>query len=162
MPNINGLELCEKVSKEKPDTQVIILTMYKEKSLLKKARLNGAKSYLLKDNLTNEIITAIKMVNSNQYYWSENLIDLQKVIDKDDTEKKQVETLLSLLSETELKTLKMVSNHLTSKEISDNLFVTTKSVENYRSRICKKIGLDSGHNSLLVWALSYKEIIDQY
>jgi DNA-binding CsgD family transcriptional regulator len=69
---------------------------------------------------------------------------------------------LRTLSDTELKTLFLVSEKYSSKEIANLLFVTTKSIENYRSRICKKLVLPSSNNSLLVWAIENKEIIDEF
>jgi DNA-binding CsgD family transcriptional regulator len=68
--------------------------------------------------------------------------------------------VLQSLTQAELKTLKLVSKHLSSKEIAELLFVSVKSVENYRSRICKKLGLDARNNSLLHWAIENKELID--
>ena len=40
------------------------------------------------------------------------------------------------------------------------LFVSVKSVENYRSRICKKLNLDARNNSLLLWIMDNKAILD--
>ena len=72
----------------------------------------------------------------------------------------EVAELLNSLTRTELKTLQLVSQKLSSKEIADLLFVSVKSVENYRSRICKKLNLDARNNSLLLWVLDNKKIID--
>jgi DNA-binding CsgD family transcriptional regulator len=81
-------------------------------------------------------------------------------VDEQDTGKLQVAELLNTLTRTELKTLQLVSQKLSSKEIADLLFVSVKSVENYRSRICKKLNLDARNNSLLLWVLDNKKIID--
>jgi DNA-binding NarL/FixJ family response regulator len=40
--------------------------------------------------------------------------------------------------------------------------VSPKSVENYRSRICKKLELDAKNNSLLIWVLDHKSIIEDF
>jgi len=40
------------------------------------------------------------------------------------------------------------------------LFVSAKSVENYRSRICKKLNLDARNNSLLMWVMENKSVLD--
>ncbi len=55
-----------------------------------------------------------------------------------------------------------MSQKYSSKEIAELLFVSPKSVENYRSRICKKLMLDARNNSLLIWVLDHKEIIEDY
>ena len=159
MPGIDGLELCKKIKEHNLSTKVIILTMYKEKSLLEKAKENGAKSYLIKDNSTFEVVDAIKTVLKNNFYWSESLKEIQNEIIESNKEIDKVEVLLKELTSTELKTLKLVCNNYTSKEIAELLFITSKSVDNNRSRIAKKLGLDQITNSLLIWAMKHKEII---
>jgi DNA-binding CsgD family transcriptional regulator len=49
-----------------------------------------------------------------------------------------------------------------SKEIAEQLFITPKSVENYRSRICKKLGLETGSNALLYWVYENKELLNLF
>ena len=161
MPQLDGLEICRRITEVEPATKVIVLTMYKEKTLLAKAKAHGAKSYLIKDNSILEVIDAIKAVLSNQYYWSPSLQKLQAEIENNTKETQKIQNLLQELSATELKTLKLVCKNYTSKEIADVLFVTPKSVDNYRSRICKKIGIDQGvHNSLLLWTMKHKALIE--
>ncbi|MNY23798.1 Virulence factors putative positive transcription regulator BvgA [compost metagenome] len=67
---------------------------------------------------------------------------------------------ISSLTPTELKVLKLVSQKYSSKEIADLLFVSPKSVENYRSRICKKLNLDARNNSLILWVMENKFLLD--
>ena len=161
MPGIDGLELCKKIKLNKLSTKVIILTMYKEKSLLEKAKENGVKSYLIKDNSTFEVVDAIKTVLNNNFYWSESLKDIQNEIFESNKEIDKVELQLKELTSTELKTLKLVCKNFTSKEIAELLFITAKSVDNNRSRISKKLGLDQVTNSLLIWAMKHKDTIEK-
>ena len=161
LPGIDGLELCKKIKLNKLSTKVIILTMYKEKSLLEKAKENGVKSYLIKDNSTFEVVDAIKTVLNNNFYWSESLKDIQNEIFESNKEIDKVELQLKELTSTELKTLKLVCKNFTSKEIAELLFITAKSVDNNRSRISKKLGLDQVTNSLLIWAMKHRDTIDK-
>ncbi len=161
MPGIDGLELCKKIKLNNLSTKVIILTMYKEKSLLEKAKENGVKSYLIKDNSTFEVVDAIKTVLNNNFYWSESLKDIQNEIFESNKEIDKVELQLKELTSTELKTLKLVCKNFTSKEIAELLFITAKSVDNNRSRISKKLGLDQVTNSLLIWAMKHRDTIDK-
>ena len=161
MPGIDGLELCKKIKNSNFSTKVIILTMYKEKALLEKAKEYGANSYLIKDNSIFEVVDSIKAVLNGQYYWSKSLNDLQEEISSENKEVSKIESVLKELTSTELKTLKLVCKNYTSKEIADLLFIAPKSVDNNRSRITKKIGLEPVTNSLLIWAMKYKDIIEK-
>jgi DNA-binding NarL/FixJ family response regulator len=160
MPNKNGLEVCEELTRKGSLCKVIVLTMYKDLEMLKLAFFNGAKGYLVKDNTSEELVDCIQAILSGKTYMAKGIRDQEQLVDHDDASKYRVAELLNSLTRTELKTLKLVSQKLSSKEIADLLFVSVKSVENYRSRICKKLNLDARNNSLLLWVLDNKTIID--
>jgi DNA-binding NarL/FixJ family response regulator len=160
MPEKNGLEVCLNIS-EKVKTRVIILTMYNDAEMLRKAKTNGAWGYLVKDNTSDELSECIKTILSGERYIAKSLRD-SKLLQEIERKHEKIHEKLSSLSQTELKTLKLVSQKFSSKEIAELLFVSTKSVENYRSRICKKLMLDARNNSLLLWVLDHKELIEEY
>ena len=160
MPVKNGLEVCEELTKKECTSYVIVLTMYKDLEMLKLAFYNGAKGYLVKDNTSEELVDCIQAILNGKTYMAKGIRDQENLIDQEDTSKFQIAELLNTLTRTELKTLKLVAQKLSSKEIADLLFVSVKSVENYRSRICKKLNLDARNNSLLLWVLDNKSIIE--
>lgn len=160
MPEKNGLEVCEELTKNGCKAKIIVLTMYKDLEMLKLAFYNGAKGYLVKDNTSEELVDCIQSVLSGKTYMAKGIRDQEQLVDQEDTSKFHIAELLINLTRTELKTLKLVSRKLSSKEIADLLFVSVKSVENYRSRICKKLNLDARNNSLLLWVIDNKSIID--
>lgn len=160
MPGKNGLQVCEELTQKNADLKIIVLTMYKDLEMLKLAFYNGAQGYLVKDNTSEELVDCIQTILSGKTYMAKGIRDQEQIVDKEDTSKYLIAELLNSLTRTELKTLKLVSQKLPSKEIADLLFVSVKSVENYRSRICKKLNLDARNNSLLLWVLDNKSIID--
>lgn len=160
MPEKNGLEVCAEITEAGIKTNVIVLTMYNDLEMLKLAFFNGAKGYLVKDNTSEELVDCINFVLDGKTYVAKSIRDHQQIYDETDLNKVHVAELLGSLTRTELKTLKLVAQKLSSKEIADLLFVSVKSVENYRSRICKKLNLDARNNSLLLWVLDNKSIID--
>lgn len=159
MPEMNGLEACKAIVKDKIDTKIIILTMYREKEMIRKAMLAGASGYLLKDNAVDEILDCINQVQNNEKYIGTALLPYYNQINEDDRKKTEVLESIKLLSQAELKTLKLVSQNKTSKEIAELLFLSEKTVENYRSRICAKIGLPPRNNSLVLWVNENKDLL---
>lgn len=160
MPEKNGLEVCEILSKDNFTCKIIILTMYNDLEMLKLAFFNGAKGYLVKDNTSEELVDCINFVLEGKSYVAKSIREQQQLYDNSDMNKVHIAELLNSLTRTELKTLKLVAQKLSSKEIADLLFVSVKSVENYRSRICKKLNLDARNNSLILWVMDNKTIID--
>jgi two-component system response regulator NreC len=160
MPIRNGLQVCADLTNSNCISKVIVLTMYKDLEMLKLAFYNGAKGYLVKDNTSEELVDCIQDVLAGKTYMAKGIRDQEQLVDRNDTIKFQIAELLETLTRTELKTLKLVSQKLSSKEIADLLFVSVKSVENYRSRICKKLNLDARNNNLLLWVVDNKSIIN--
>jgi DNA-binding NarL/FixJ family response regulator len=160
MPGKNGLQVCLDVT-EKSNTKIIILTMYNDAEMLSKALKNGANAYLVKDNTSDELVECIESLHSGQIYLAKSLRKSPK-INQELKAFNAISEKLGLLTQTELKTLKLVGQKYSSKEIADLLFVSPKSVENYRSRICKKLELDAKNNSLLIWVLDHKSIIEDF
>ena len=160
MPVKNGLQVCEELTQDKNSAKIIVLTMHKDLELLKLAFYNGANGYLVKDNTSEELVDCIQAVLAGNNYLAKGIRDQENMSVQNDSSNFHIAELLNSLTRTELKTLKLVSKKLSSKEIADFLFVSVKSVENYRSRICKKLNLDARNNSLLLWVLDNKLIID--
>lgn len=159
MPVKNGLETCSAIQQQYPDLAVIILSIHKTTDIVKLAFYNGAKGYLIKDNTSEEIVECINWVLDGKTY-------LPLVL-RDQYNNRQIDPRMELITDeiksltpTELKVLKLVSKKYSSKEIADLLFVSPKSVENYRSRICKKLNLDARNNSLLLWVMENKFLFD--
>ncbi|MBM3265022.1 MAG: response regulator transcription factor [candidate division Zixibacteria bacterium] len=62
MPGVNGIEVVRQVVSCSPDTKIIVLSMYGSETHAVEALKHGAKDYLLKDDLPEELTHAIRMV----------------------------------------------------------------------------------------------------
>ncbi len=161
MPNMDGLEVCKRVKESALQTKVVILTMYKDMEIFNSAMDNGASGFLLKDHSGLDFVVCIDAVMSGNSYLGKGLEDRMLAHNDYKDRKKQLSDDLKALTSAELKTLKLVEKNLTSKEIADKLFVTQKTVENYRSRICKKLNIPAGNNALIRWVMDNKDILKQ-
>lgn len=161
MPNMDGLEVCKRVKESALQTKVVILTMYKDMEIFNSAMDNGASGFLLKDHSGLDLVECIDAVMSGNSYLGKGLEDRMLAHNDYKDRKKQLSDDLKALTSAELKTLKLVEKNLTSKEIADKLFVTQKTVENYRSRICKKLNITAGNNALIRWVIDNKDILKQ-
>jgi DNA-binding NarL/FixJ family response regulator len=161
MPFYNGLEVCKIIKSENPIVPIAILTMFKEEDLMEKAFKNGALGYVLKDNSITEIMDCIESISKNERFIGPSLQEFIPKIQSNHEKKKKLQEVLEVLTPVEYKTLKLVCQNFTSKEIADRLFVSTKTVENYRSRICKKLELDPQNNALLKWVLENKAFFNE-
>jgi DNA-binding NarL/FixJ family response regulator len=160
MPMMNGLEVLEEMPKNST-TRTIVLTMHSDAEMLRKSLHLGALGYLVKDETTDELVSCIETISTGKPYVASKLRSSPTIQSKI-RENEAIIKRLGSLTQTELKTIKLVSEKYSSKEIAELLFVSPKSVENYRSRICKKLELDAKNNALLLWVLENKSLIDDY
>ena len=159
MPELNGIEVSDIVTKEKLSTRIVILTMYRDREMIKKAMDSGAYSYILKDFAANEIVDCIAKVSKDEKYIGPELQAYYSNFVESDKKKIELLFLLKNLTQAELKTLKLVSHNKTTKEIAELLFLSEKTIENYRSKICQKLQLPPRNNSLVLWISENKELL---
>ncbi len=149
MPDLNGIALGVALKKEDPSVKIIILTMHKEPDIIRSVLAKGIDGYVFKDDAVNDVVTAIQDVMKGKQYVSKSKLLVQDAYNTD---------VVDALTKTELRVLKAISNHKTSREIADELFVSLKTVENHRNNISRKLNLQ-GSNSLLKFALNNKALI---
>ena len=138
MPNMNGLEVLEKIKEKNLDTKVIILTVHNEVEYLLKAVEIGIDGYMLKDSNSDELKKAIYSVIDGESYIQPNLIPIlnSKMIERDVEKEK-----LALLTKRELEVLKLMAVGSYNKEIGEKLNISERTVKNHISSIFKKIFL---------------------
>jgi DNA-binding NarL/FixJ family response regulator len=163
MPIMNGLQFLKMVRKNDQHNHIpfILLTAKAEKDDLRSGMLSGADDYIIKpftfDELFNSIEKRIKRIsqlrNNKQY---NNMIEesISLCTEEEHYALAQIENL----SKTESKILKMITMSLTSSLISQELNISTRTAENHRYNICKKLNL-KGSNSLIKFVLKFKSII---
>ena len=133
--------------------------MYKDREMVKKAMHSGAYGYILKDFAADEIIDCINAVLNSEKYIGPELQSHYSEFVEEDKVKQEFLVLLKNLSQAELKTLKLVSQNKSTKEIAELLFLSEKTIENYRSKICQKLLLPPRNNSLLLWISENKDLL---
>ncbi len=158
MPKLDGLALAEKVAEQQPPVAVILLTMYREDKLFKKALDVGVKGYLLKDSMATDIVGCIRAVAGGQHYASPELttylVNHVKHVDATSV----LASGLEGLTATERRVLAQIADYKTSKEIAQALFISPRTVETHRNNICQKLGV-SGSHALMKFALGHKELL---
>ncbi|GGD54949.1 DNA-binding response regulator [Emticicia aquatilis] len=151
MPGMDGLEVLEKVHRQKLKTKVILLTMHKEMTIFKKANQLEVSGYILKENAQEELQLCLEAVKKGNQYVSKNLENDLLI----DNSQGSSDELLNKLSFTEKKILELIAQQKTSKQIAEMLFISEKTVEGHRTNIIQKLELPKEKNVLLVWASKY-------
>lgn len=146
MPGMNGIEALKHVRKVSPTSRVLILTMHDDHAYLRSVLAAGGSGYLVKRAADTELLAAIRTVHQGRSYIDVGLDNnqLQAVLDNDEQESTDSGgRSLDTLSERERQVLELVALGYTHKEVGEELSVSVKTVETYRSRLSEKLGLRS-------------------
>lgn len=134
MPEKDGFEVAREIYRVGMDTKIIILTMHKERSALKKAMDIGIQGFIIKDDTFDDLIYGIKAILSGKQFISPSVSHLIYTVGQD---------LEESLTKREIEILRLVSNGMTNKKIADNLNISVKTVDTHRTRIMFKLDVHS-------------------
>jgi DNA-binding NarL/FixJ family response regulator len=142
LPGTSGIEACEQIVAQFPNTRVIMLTSYAEDEMLFSAIRAGASGYILKQIGSEDLIKALESVGRG-----EALLDpavTQRVFQEVRRAVKEEEaSAFSHLSQQEKHVLLLVSEGKTNREIAKSLFLGEGTVRNYVSSILSKLSVNN-------------------
>src|SRR6185312_9426293 len=144
MPRSGGLDAIKEIVSRSRSTRILLLTMHEEPAYLRTALSAGASGYVLKKSVDADLLTAIRAVHKGRTYVDSELAEvLVRDAISPDASDRAGSAARSLLSDRELQVLKLVAEGFSSREVAEQIFVSTKTVETYRSRFAEKLGLKS-------------------
>lgn len=156
MPKVSGLAVAEAIRRERLGAEVVILTMYRDAALFRRALDVGARGYVLKDSAATDIVACLRMVASGRPYISPALSGdlLDRVAGAPVAEL----AAMAALTPAERRILRLIAQGLTSAAAGESLGISPKTVENHRLHICEKLHLH-GPQALLRFALEHKALL---
>jgi DNA-binding NarL/FixJ family response regulator len=135
MPELNGIEAAAMIRSQCPDTRIVILSMHSSSEHMYRAFFAGALGYVLKTSAGAEVISAVQAVHLGRRYLSPALRETY------DSAGPVRASPLDSLSAREREVLQLVVEGKSSAEIADRMKLSRKTVETYRSRLMKKLGV---------------------
>ncbi len=143
MPDMNGIEATRQIKKLLPDIRILILTMHEHDEYVFQALRAGASGYMLKEAADTELISALHIIQSGQFYLSPMA---QSVMVGDYLQRVRVgeeKDSYSSLTEREREILKLVAEGYTNNQIAERLVISPKTVDTHRTHIMDKLNLHS-------------------
>ena len=142
MPVSTGIEGTKLIKEAYPEVKIVMVTTFQDTEYIVEAMQYGASGYLLKDSSYEAIYDGIKVALSGKVVMdatvSEKLVMQPKALEN--TEKKADISSLGL-TEREIELIRLVSQGLNNKEISESLFLSEGTVKNNISTILSKLAL---------------------
>jgi DNA-binding NarL/FixJ family response regulator len=138
MPGMDGLEATRRIVKHNPKARVLILSQHDDKEYILSAIKAGCAGYLPKRALGSELITAIRAVYRGDSFLYPSAAT---ALIKDYRSQAQDGDAYDQLTPREREILKLIAEGHTSREISEMLFISLKTVMGHRTKIMEKLSI---------------------
>jgi two-component system invasion response regulator UvrY len=138
MPGMDGLEVINQLQASLPDLPIIVLTMHEEEQYVVRSISSGAKGYLTKRSAPEQLVKAIQQVYEGGRYLSAEAGELLALrVARGESGQSPLDSL----SNREVQVLRALALGQTNREIAENYHISVKTVDTYRFRLLKKLGL---------------------
>jgi DNA-binding NarL/FixJ family response regulator len=138
----SGLVLAKRLLAAKPDLLIIIITAYSKIDYILEAVESGVKGYILKESSPENLAEAIEKVYAGEIYIDSYISNkvIKSLITKNDVEiAEDNKSAYSKLSLREQQILKLLIDGVPIKDIAEELFISSKTVENHKASIMVKL-----------------------
>ena len=126
MDGISGLDAMSKILNRIPQQNILILSMHDSDLVIQKAKNAGAKGYVTKSDISDNLIKAIQSIDSGQDFFPLTLSSLNPI---------------DQLNEREFEVFKMIASGFNLADIANDLDISQKTVANYQTSIKQKLKL---------------------
>jgi DNA-binding NarL/FixJ family response regulator len=141
MPEKDGIEVVKEFAQKGFPCKVIILSSYDDLKLIKEIMDLGVSGYLTKQCAGDNIIEAVQAVANGEEYFCESI--REKIFSNATKNNPKLNTykpnVNPLLTEREIEIIILIALEYSSKEISEQLFISINTVETHRKNIMKKL-----------------------
>ena len=139
MPRLNGIQAIERLRALGLNTQTIVLSMHSDETLVRQALRNGARGYLLKRSVTEELLLAVRAASQGETYLSPEIseilpgdyLTLQSGV--------QEPSAFEQLTSREREVLQLIAEGHTNIGIARILDVSVKTVEKHQANLMNKL-----------------------
>jgi len=147
MPSLNGIEATRQILHTSPHIAILVLTMYDDDESVFAAMRAGARGYLLKGALKNEIQRAIRSVASGDAIFGPGVA--QRMATYFAQMPAAAASAFPELTEREQEILQLIAQHHTNQEIAQKLQISPKTVRNHVSNIFAKLQVAGRSEAIL-------------
>ena len=137
MPGIDGWEVTRRLHKSHPQIKVIAVTAMANELMPNRVLQLGAMGYLTKESGAEEMSEAIRKVFKGEKYLSAEIAQKIAFSSLDPA----AASPFDALSEREMQVMLMITRGMTVQEISERLYLTSKTINGYRYRMFEKLGI---------------------
>ena len=138
MPGLDGLEVISQLNFSHPKLPILVLTMHEEEQYVVRTIAAGARGYITKRSVPEQLVQAIQKLHAGGRYLTEEAAELLALrMGSGARDRSPIDTL----SNREIQVLRCLALGQTTREIAEVYHISVKTVDTYRSRLLQKLNL---------------------
>jgi two-component system, NarL family, invasion response regulator UvrY len=136
MPGMGGMEAIGRITARYPTAKLLVLSMHENASFASQALKAGARGYLAKNGLAEELVNALESIANGYTYINANISEkiAQEFLSNENNHLQQ-------LSAREFEIFRMLAEGIDNNSIANTLNISSKTVANYQTNIKQKLGI---------------------
>lgn len=138
MPRMSGLTAIESIHLRFPATRVLVLSMHKERDYIRKIMALGVDGYILKDDVFDKLVAAVKKILNGEKSFSDKLVNS---LIEDYNTIRETDAPLEILTRREKEVLKLIAEGHMNKDIAGRLKISVRTVEAHRANLMDKLNI---------------------
>ena len=142
LPGMSGLELIKQIHAIRPSMKTLVVSRHDESLYAERAIRAGAKGYVMKLEASDVMVKAVRRVMNGGIYVSDE-INERLLLGMAAGHEMLAQSPLEVLSDRELEVFELTGRGFGTRDISERLHLSVKTVESYRARIKTKLNLNS-------------------
>ena len=138
MPGMGGLEAIRRILMRYEKARILVLSMHEDLSFANQALKLGAKGYLIKNTLGDDLVKSIQAISKGEVFLSDEIakkIAMQSIDGDQDT--------IDTLSAREFEIFRLLAEGLEVEAIATTLNISSKTVSNYQTMIKQKLNINT-------------------
>jgi len=139
----DGIDLLKTIRSQDPRLPVLVLSMHDESLYAERALRAGANGYIMKQEATERVLTAIRQILAGEVYVSDRMAQkmVQQFVKGSGVTRRSV---IDELTDRELEVFRLIGQGHGTRQIADELHLSVKTVESYYAHIKEKLSLKNG------------------
>jgi DNA-binding NarL/FixJ family response regulator len=140
MPRMTGLQAAREIYRQHPGVRILMLSMHDNEQYFFESLKAGASGYVLKSVADRELLQACRATMRGEPFLYPGAITalIRDYLQRADNGEPLPDTILTPREE---EVLKLIAEGHSSRQIADELNISTKTVERHRANILHKLGL---------------------
>jgi len=160
LKTISGVELIKNIKVLVPKLPVLVMSMHDESLYAERALRAGAQGYIMKQEASELVLTAIHRVLAGEIYLSDRMKEkmLHRIVNK---KKDDGAFSIDSLSDRELEVFQLIGNGFSTRQIAAKLNLSVKTIDSYREHLKLKLPLETGSDLVryaIQWVKSEKVV----